>query len=109
MDDDWPAWRDHRRPCSTSGSDARQLSEAEDVVQEAFARLARADSTDRRRGGLAVVVASRLCLDRLRSAAAPDVTRGVPRRPAGRRRRRPADRVTLDDSVRIALQLVWNG
>src|SRR6266550_3966079 len=63
------AWRDHRR----HGLDIAfrmlgNLAEAEDVVQEAFARLARAD-VDRIDdvGGWLVVVVSRLCLDRLRS------------------------------------------
>src|ERR1700694_4794609 len=47
------------------------VSEAEDMVQEAFARLLRADvdATADLRGWLVVVVA-RLCLDQLRSARA---------------------------------------
>ncbi|WP_207926720.1 RNA polymerase sigma factor SigI [Actinocrispum wychmicini] len=82
---------------------------AEDVVQEAFARLARTEpgEIDDERGWLTVVT-GRLCLDQIRSArarreqthdsavleamsaAAPD----------------PADRITLDDSVRTALFVV---
>src|SRR3979409_1956801 len=47
------------------------VSEAEDMVQEAFARLLRADvdATADLRGWLVVVV-TRLCLDQLRSARA---------------------------------------
>jgi RNA polymerase sigma-70 factor (ECF subfamily) len=89
------------------------IGEAEDVVQEAFSRLIRADmdDIDDERGWL-IVVTSRLCLDHIRSARS--------------RRQRPfdlgatdsglvgsapgavdpADRVTLDDSVRIALLVV---
>src|SRR5262245_36535881 len=88
------------------------LNDAEDVVQEAFARLVRADvdRIDDVRAWLVVVV-SRLCVDNLRSArtrreqvigawlpepivdgAAVSVD--------------PADRVTLDDSVRMALLVV---
>jgi RNA polymerase sigma-70 factor, ECF subfamily len=57
------------------------LGDAEDVVQEAFTRLARTDITalDDPEGWL-VVVTSRLCLDRLRS-----------------RRRRPADALDVAD------------
>src|SRR6267378_2477576 len=63
------AWRDHRRHLLDIGF--RMLGsvpEAEDVVQEAFARLVRAD-LDRIDdvGGWLVVVVSRLCLDKLRS------------------------------------------
>lgn len=88
------------------------LGEAEDAVQEAFARFARvgADSIDEPRAWLTVVT-SRLCLDQLRSAR--------------RRRDRPqddlrdddavlhvapisdpADRIGLDEEVRLAMLLV---
>ena len=79
---------------------------AEDVVQEAFARLAGAaidDISDVR--GWLVVVTRRLCLDRLGSAEArrteatadlPEVAEGVD----------PADRLTLDDEVRRAVAVV---
>jgi RNA polymerase sigma-70 factor (ECF subfamily) len=91
-----------------------RIQDAEDAVQEAFSRLVRADLDDIEdvRGWLIVVV-SRLCLDQLRSArhrretavgsvdeagAQPSV--GPP--PAAD----PADRVTLDESVRLALLIV---
>jgi RNA polymerase sigma-70 factor (ECF subfamily) len=86
------------------------LSEAEDAVQEGFARLLRSDvdRIDDVRGWLVVVV-SRICLDQLRSARSrreayvgpwlPDPLADV----AGED---PADRVTLDDSVRMAVLLV---
>jgi RNA polymerase sigma-70 factor, ECF subfamily len=86
------------------------LGAAEDVVQEAFARLLRADAGEihDERGWL-ILVTSRLALDQIRSArsrrerahdpgeidfAAPSV------RPA---LADPADRITFDDSVRLAL------
>jgi RNA polymerase sigma-70 factor (ECF subfamily) len=49
----------------------RSLTDAEDVVQEAFARLLRVDlaEIDDVRGWL-IVVLTRLCLDQLRSARA---------------------------------------
>src|SRR5436190_11262760 len=82
------------------------IADAEDVVQEAFARLLAADvgTIDDVRGWLVVVV-SRLCLDQLRSArvrrtepaASPDVIPSTPD---------PADRMTLDDDIRLALSVV---
>src|SRR6201999_2242408 len=82
------------------------VGEAEDVAQEAFLRLSRADASqiDDVRAWL-TVVAGRLCLDQMRSARArheqPDASGAfevVPSRDAD-----PADRVTLDDEVRTAL------
>jgi RNA polymerase sigma-70 factor (ECF subfamily) len=84
---------------------------AEDVVQEAFARLARVEDIDDDRAWLTVVT-SRLCLDQIRSArarrelaqdtslldAATPVTGAPPMD--------PADRITLDDDVRLALFVV---
>ena len=54
-------------------------SDAEDVVQEAFGRLARVEvaAVDDLRGWLTVVV-RRLCLDRLRSAYGRRVEAGLP-------------------------------
>jgi RNA polymerase sigma-70 factor (ECF subfamily) len=89
------------------------IGEAEDIVQEAFSRLIRAamDEIDDKRGWL-IVVTSRLCLDHIRSARSRrqrpydlgesdirllDPTPGAVD---------PADRVTLDDNVRIALLVV---
>jgi RNA polymerase sigma-70 factor (ECF subfamily) len=87
--------------------------DAEDVVQEAFGRLARVDldELDDVRGWLAVVV-RRLCLDRIRSAhfrresvtlgGLPDgVVSLLPELAAD-----PADRITLDDQVQLALAVV---
>jgi RNA polymerase sigma-70 factor (ECF subfamily) len=85
------------------------VGEAEDVVQEAFIRLARADlATIEDPRGWLIVVTSRLCLDHLRSTRVrressvepPVLERGDSRRASGVD---PADRVTLDDSVRMAL------
>src|SRR5215471_11794770 len=88
-------------------------AEAEDVVQEAFGRLARVDldELDDVQGWLAVVV-RRLCLDRIRSArfrheavilgSLPDGVISLPPELAPD----PADRITLDDQVQIALAVV---
>jgi RNA polymerase sigma-70 factor (ECF subfamily) len=88
------------------------VSDAEDVVQEAYARLVRngVDGIDDVRGWL-VTVTSRLCLDQLRSAQSqrtsyvgpwlPEPVVDVPSLGVD-----PADRVTLDDSVRMALLVV---
>ncbi len=86
------------------------ISDAEDVVQDAYTRLRRVNlnDIDDVRAWLVTVV-SRLCLDQLRSARSrheayvggsvpEDTDRGI----VGD----PADRVTLDDSVRLALFVV---
>jgi RNA polymerase sigma-70 factor (ECF subfamily) len=96
------------------------IGRAEDVVQEAFHRLSRSDfdSIEDARGWL-IVVTSRLCLDVIRSArnrreqpvggleleahAGGAARTGVAGTPAALD---PADRVTLDDSVRLALLVV---
>src|SRR5260370_21591710 len=89
------------------------LGAAEDVVQDAFARLMRADpgEIDDERGWL-IVVTSRLCLDQIRSARsrrerAHDPVEieyaGPYAQPA---LADPADRVNFDDSVRLALLVV---
>jgi len=93
------------------------IGAAEDVVQDAFARLLhapRGEIADDR--GWLIVVTSRLCLDQIRSARsrrerAHDaaeiefVTGGQP--PPGRGvLGDPSDRVTLDDDVRLALLVV---
>jgi RNA polymerase sigma-70 factor (ECF subfamily) len=103
------AWREHRRYVLDIGFRMLgSLSEAEDVVQEAFARLMRADidEIDDVRGWLVVVV-SRLCLDRLRAERRHPT---VPEWPGGAEPAAgdldPADRVTLDDNVRLALNVV---
>jgi RNA polymerase sigma-70 factor (ECF subfamily) len=85
---------------------------AEDVVQEAFVRLADAgDGIVDERGWLTVVT-SRLCLDQIRSARVrhehpqdtallEHATPVATTRPVD-----PADRITLDDQVRSALSVV---
>jgi RNA polymerase sigma-70 factor (ECF subfamily) len=89
------------------------IGEAEDAVQEAFARLVRtpAEDVDDPRGWL-IVVTSRLCLDQIRSARRRlqqphDVGSWEARLPgSGPAFADPAERVTLDDSVRAALLVV---
>src|SRR5919204_2410207 len=64
------AWRDNRRYLlDVAYRMLGSISEAEDIVQEAFVRLVRADLDQIQdvRGWLVVVV-GRLCLDQLRSA-----------------------------------------
>jgi len=103
------AWRDQRRHVlDVAFRMLGNLSEAEDAVQEAFARLVRADvARIDDVGGWLVVVVSRICLDKLRSRrrhpTVPDATVGDG--PAAGTVD-PADRITLDDNVRIALHLV---
>jgi RNA polymerase sigma-70 factor, ECF subfamily len=90
------------------------LGLAEDMVQEAFVRLARTDldTVEDVRGWL-VVVTGRLCLDHLRSArvrreslASLDLDAAAPTTTATAPGVDPADRVTLDDTVRAALLTV---
>ncbi|HEY3140103.1 MAG TPA: sigma-70 family RNA polymerase sigma factor [Acidimicrobiales bacterium] len=104
------AWREHRRyVLDIAFRMVGNLAEAEDVVQEAFSRLIRSDVDEIEdvRAWLVVVV-SRLCLDKWRfdrrhpTGAPPaelvsEPTAGLPD---------PADRVTLDDSVGLAMHLV---
>src|SRR5439155_13878686 len=107
------AWRDHRqRLMDVAYRMLGSVSDAEDAVQEAYARLVRngVDGIDDVRGWL-VTVTSRLCLDQLRSAQSqrtsyvgpwlPEPVVDVPSLGVD-----PADRVTLDDSVRMALLVV---
>jgi len=101
-------WKAHRSYLLAIA--ARMLggpADAEDIVQEAFARLAAAPAggVDDVRGWL-VVVTRRLCLDRLASA---DVRRTVPTSEPPETPQDnidPADRLTLDDEVRRALAVV---
>jgi RNA polymerase sigma-70 factor (ECF subfamily) len=87
------------------------LGAAEDVVQEAFSRLLRTplDEIDDARGWLTVVT-SRLCLDQIKSARSrherPDDGTSFERHDTGPRGLDPADRITLDESVRLALVVV---
>jgi RNA polymerase sigma-70 factor (ECF subfamily) len=99
------AWRRHRPYLvNLAYQMLGDVGEAEDIAQEAFLRLSRADVSEIEdaRGWL-TVVASRLCLDQVRSARARYERPGdVEERPAPRRFD-PADRVTLDDEIRTAL------
>jgi RNA polymerase sigma-70 factor (ECF subfamily) len=89
------------------------IGEAEDTVQEAFARLAATDTAEisDARGWLTVVT-SRLCLDHIRSARhrlqrPHDLDAIASKLPGtGPSFVDPADRVTLDDGVRLALVVV---
>ena len=86
---------------------------AEDVVQDAFTRLMRAapgEIADER--GWLIVVTSRLCLDQIRSARSrrerahdPGQIEAVAQ-PVQRALADPADRVTFDDTVHLALLVV---
>jgi RNA polymerase sigma-70 factor, ECF subfamily len=84
------------------------IGAAEDVVQEAFFRLVQTPlgGVDDARGWL-IVVTSRLCLDHIKSAPwrrerpADMAVRNY--RDTGSADADPADRVTLDDEVRLAL------
>ena len=106
---DHEAWRQHRPYLvNLAYQMLGDVGEAEDVAQEAFLRLSRADvsAIDDVRAWL-TVVAGRLCLDQVRSARAryerPDDigSEVVALNQPGRLD--PADRVTLDDEVRTAL------
>ena len=94
------------------------IGAAEDVVQDAFSRLIRAvpGEIEDERGWL-IVVTSRLCLDQIRSARARKerphdsseiefVPSHAGRVAAGSAAADPADRITLDDDVRLALLVV---
>lgn len=106
-------WSEHRRlVLDVAYRMLGSITDAEDVVQETFARLMRVDleEIDDLRGWL-VVVATRLCLDQLGSARArheayvgPWLPEPLIELPGGEPD--PADRVTLDDSVRMALMVV---
>ncbi len=86
------------------------IGAAEDIVQDAFSRLMRVefDEIEDERGWLTVVT-SRLCLDQIRSARsrrerahdATEIEYVAP--PADQPLADPADRVTFDDEVRLAL------
>jgi RNA polymerase sigma-70 factor (ECF subfamily) len=109
------AWREHRRyVLDIALRMLGDLGDAEDVVQEAFSRLLRTgtDEIEDERAWLVTVV-SRLCLDQLRSARRrrQDLLDAPEPHPHGVRAGQPgavdpADRVTLDDSVRLALQVM---
>jgi RNA polymerase sigma-70 factor (ECF subfamily) len=87
------------------------IGAAEDVVQEAFFRAVQTPlgSIDDARGWL-IVVTSRLCLDHIKSAPwrreRPEHMAARDYRDDGSAAADPADRVTLDDEVRLALLVV---
>ncbi|MEQ6902219.1 sigma-70 family RNA polymerase sigma factor [Nocardioides sp. YIM 152588] len=103
------AWREHRRRVLDIGYRMLgTLADAEDALQETYARLVRhgAEGIDDVEGWL-VTVAGRVCLDRLRADTVraryvgpwlPEPLLELPGSEPD-----PADRVTLDDTVRIAL------
>lgn len=105
------AWHNHRPYLiNLAYQMLGDIGEAEDMVQEAYLRLARADQdalADIR--GWLTVVTGRLCLDRVRSArtrresptAAIDIQPGSVINQTSEID--PADRVTLDDQVSSAL------
>ena len=112
------AWNDHRPYLvDLAFRMLGDIGAAEDAVQDAFSRLLRVrpgEIADER--GWLIVVTSRLCLDQIRSARArrerphdaheiefvPGDHPSAPRQESGD----PADRVTLDDNVRLALLVV---
>jgi RNA polymerase sigma-70 factor (ECF subfamily) len=101
-------WREHRPfLVDLAFKMLGNFSSAEDVVQDAFSRLLRVDleGIDDVRGWLVVVV-SRLCLDELRSARLRRQDLGGDPDDTASPAPDPADRVTLDDEVRMALLIV---
>jgi RNA polymerase sigma-70 factor (ECF subfamily) len=109
MDGAWKAHRPHL--VGVAFRMLGDIGEAEDIVQEAFTRLFRTTTADIEdvRGWL-VVVTSRLCLDQIKSAHSRrerSSEESVLDAQAGAGTTLdPADRVTLDDSVRLALLVV---
>ena len=106
------AWReDHAYLIAIAARILADPVEAEDVVQDAFARLAvqRVEEIEDLRGWLVVVV-RRIAMDRLGSAHRRLSRSSDPHTlaPAGPEAQAPdpADRVTLDDEVRRALAVV---
>jgi len=88
-------------------SELGDLGEAEDVVQEAWLRMERADvETIENLDGWLTRVVARLALDRLRSARARRETYVGSWLPEPVVSEDPADRVTLDESVSYALLTV---
>ena len=108
------AWQEHRSYLvDLAFRMLGDIGDAEDMVQEAFSRLSREriDEIDDPRGWL-IVVTGRLCLDQIRSARSrreqthdfgPTDTGVLGPEPGTVD---PADRITLDDSVRLALLVV---
>lgn len=99
-------WQAHRRRMlDLAFHMLLDVGDAEDVVQEAFARLARLDiaGIDDPEGWL-VVVTSRLCLDQLRARARRPADPMSPvDDPFDPRALEPSDQVTLADNVGVAM------
>lgn len=106
-------WREHHRYLlDVAYRMLGSVSEAEDIVQDAFARMLKIDLAEIEdvRGWLVVAV-TRRCLDQLRSARSrrevyvgpwlPEPVIQTPEQGGD-----PVHRVTLDDSVRMAMLLV---
>jgi len=102
-------WEAHRRRMlDIAFRILSNLRDAEDVVQEAFTRLARTDiaGIDEPEGWL-VVVTSRLCLDRLRTRQRrPTDALDVLADPFDPHTPDPSDQVTLVDNVTLAMHAV---
>src|SRR5262245_11080916 len=104
-------WREHHRyVLDVAYRMLGSIGDAEDVVQEAFTRLVRTgpDTIEDVRGWLVVVV-TRLCLDQLRSSRhkrESTVGAWLPEPVVEDDLADPADRITLDDSVRMAMLVV---
>jgi RNA polymerase sigma-70 factor (ECF subfamily) len=107
------AYRDHRpHLVDLAFRMLGDIGAAEDVVQDAFTRLmaAKLSEIEDQRGWL-IVVTSRLCLDQIKSARsrrerahdASEIEFVAPPQPG---LADPADRVTFDDGVRLALLVV---
>jgi len=106
------AWEEHRGYLlNVAYRLVGSLSESEDLVQEAFARLLRTEDAIKDLRGWLVVVLTRLCLDHLRSARVRRESTGAPCFPEPLvvgfgAAPDPADVVTMDESVRFALLVV---
>ena len=102
------AWDAHRRRVfDVAYRMLGSVADADDVVQETYLRLTRvgADTVDDLEAWL-VTVAGRVCLDRLRSAATTRAAYVGPWLPEPLVDAAPEDRVTLDETVRMALLVV---
>lgn len=107
------AWNDDRRHLmDVAYRLLGSVNDSEDAVQEAFTRLIQADidAIDDLRAWLTTVV-TRLCLDQLRSARARREAYIGPWLPeplieGAEPLSDPAERITLDDSVRMAMLIV---
>jgi RNA polymerase sigma-70 factor (ECF subfamily) len=108
------AWKDHRPYLvDLAFRMLGDIGEAEDVVQEAFSRLLRANMAEIQNArGWLIVVTSRLCLDQIRSARSRrqrphDLLAEEPQVPGTTPGfLDPADRISLVDNVELALLVV---